>query len=175
MDGLNFDPYVGQEVRVLGRPGVFRILHVYQPGEEHSNPNLRTPEGLSGTVDLKREKDGFALPAIPWYRLNYADETGPVYQAIEWLKTNPDDKKYPDYIVDYEVEARNDQSGNPSIFVRFLVEPDYFYENGSPSQRNMAALSEFTFEVEQVLLGLDLDRWIYVQSGVARRVLDVAS
>jgi hypothetical protein len=175
MDGLNFDPCIGQEVRVLGRPGVFKILRVYQPGEEHPNPNLRITEGLSGTVDLRQEKDGFTLPAIPWYRLNYVDETGPVYHAIERLKTNPDGKKFPDYIVDYEVEAKNDQSGNPSIYVLFLVAEEYFYENDRPARERIAALSKFTFDVEQVLLGLDLDRWIYVGSGVARRALDVAS
>jgi hypothetical protein len=175
MDGLNFDPYVGQEVRVLGRPGVFRILHVYRPGKEHPNPNLRTPEGLSGTVDLQREKDGFALPGIPWYRLNYADETGPVHHAIEWLKTNPDGKKYPDYIVDYEVSTSDDHAGNPSIFVLFLVDPDYFYENGRASQGKIVALNKFTYDVQQVLLGLELNRWTYVQTGEARRALDVAS
>jgi hypothetical protein len=175
MDGLGFDPIVGQEVCVLGRPGVFRIVHVYQPGEEHPNRGLRTREGLSGTVDLRRKEDGFELPAIPWYRLRYVDDTGPVRHAIEWLKTNPDGRKYPDYIVDYEVETGNDHAGNPSIFVRFLVDPDYFYENGRASQERIAALNEFTYQVQQVLLGLDLDRWTYVQAGQAGRALDVAS
>jgi hypothetical protein len=175
MDGLNFDPYVGQEVRVLGRPGVFRVERVYGPSEGHPNPHLRTEEGLSGTVDLKRVKDGFELPAIPWYRLKYVEETDPVRHAIKWLETNPDNRRYPDSIVDYEVEAKNDHAGNPSIYVRFLVDQDYFYENGRPAQERIAALSKFTFEVEQVLLGLDLDRWIYVGSGVTRRALDAAS
>jgi hypothetical protein len=175
MDGLSFDPVVGQEVCVLGRPGAFRIVHVYQPGEEHPNPNLRTQEGRSGTVDLKREEDGFELPAIPWYRLTYVDDTGRVLHAIEWLKTNPDGRKYPDYIVDYEVETGNDHAGNPSIFVRFLVDPDYFYENGRASQEKIAQLNEFTFEVQQTLLSLGLNRWTYVRAGEARRALDVAS
>jgi len=175
MDGLNFDPYVGQQVRVLGRPGVFRIIHVYQPSEEHPNPGLRTSEGLLGTVDLKREEDGFGLPAIPWYRLNYIDDTDRVRHAIEWLKTNPGGRPYPGYVVDYEVETGNDHAGNPSIFVRFLVDPDYFYENGRPSQERIAALNEFTYQVQQTLLGLGLFRWTYVRAGEARRALDVAS
>jgi hypothetical protein len=115
------------------------------------------------------------LPAIPWYRLNYVDETCAVRHAIEWLKTNPDGRKYPGYVIDYEVKAGNDHAGNPSIFVRFLVDPDYFYENGRASQEKIAALNEFTFGVQQVLSGLGLDSWTYVQTGEARRALDVAS
>jgi hypothetical protein len=175
MDGLSFDPVVGQEVCVLGRPGVFRIIHVYQPGEEHPNPNLRTQEGQSGTVDLKREEDGFGLPAIPWYRLTYVDDTGRVLHAIEWLKTNPDGRKYPDYIVDYEIETGSDHAGNPSIYVRFFVDPEYFYENGRPSEEKIASLNGFLYDVQQILLGLGLDRWTYVRSAEARRTLDVAS
>lgn len=175
MDGLSFDPMVGQEVAVLGRMGVFRITHVYQPGEEHPNPNIRTPEGRLGTVDLKREDDGFALPAISWFRLRYLDETGPVRHAIEKLKTSPDRRNYPDYIVGYEVETGSDHASNPSIFVRFLVDPDYFYENGRPSEEKIDALNAFIYQVQQVLLGLGLDRWTYVRAAEARRALDVAS
>jgi hypothetical protein len=175
MDGLNFDPFVGQEVRVLGRPGVFRIVRIFQPGEEHPNPNLRTTEGRMGTVDLKREEDGFGLQAISWSRLNYVDETGAVRHAIEWLRTNPENRQFPNYIVSYELESGSDHAGNPSIFVRFLVDPDYFYENGRASQERIAALNEFVYEVQQVLLGLGLGRWTYVRSAEAQRALDVAS
>ena len=175
MDGLSFDPIIGQEVGVVGRPGVFRIVHVYHPGEEHPNPNLRTLEGRSGTVDLRRDEDGFGLPAIPWYRLKYVDDTGPVRHAIEWLKTNPDGRKYPDYIVGYEVETGTDHAGNPSIFVHFSIDPDYFYENGQASQEKIAKLNEFTYEFQQMLLSLGLSRWTYVRASEARRTLDVAS
>jgi len=175
MDGLNFDPIVGEEVGVLGRRGVFRIVQVYQPGEGHPNPNLQSSEGQSGTVDLKREDDSFGLPAIPWYRLRYVDETGPVRHAIEWLKTNPEGREFPGYIVDYEVSSGDDHAGNPAIFVRFFVDQDYFYENGRPSTEKIDALNKFLYEVQQVLLGLGLDRWTYVRAAEARGALDVAS
>ncbi|MGA3264669.1 MAG: hypothetical protein ABSC47_11570 [Terracidiphilus sp.] len=175
MDGLNFDPYAGQKVRVRGWPGVFRIDKVYQPNEEHPNPNLRTEEGLQGTVDLKREEDGFEKPSTPWYRLNYVDETDPVRHAIEWLKTNPEGRVFPAYIDNYEVTAGDDHAGNPAIFVRFFVDQDYFYENGRASEEKIDALNAFLYEVQQILLGLGLDRWTYVRAAEARRVLDVAS
>jgi len=185
MADLKFDPVVGLEVRLRGDRELFEIIAV------HPLNSTAIPEGWQSfaqmgaeggrTVDLKRLRSDSPyfspIQGVPWSHLQYVDdsEIWPVRHAIEWLKTNPDGRQYPDYIVDCEIEARNDQSGNPSIFVRFLVEPDYFYENGSPSKRKMAALSEFSFEVEQVLLGLNLDRWTYVQSGVARRALDAAS
>lgn len=175
MDDLNLDPIVGEEVRVRYRPGVFRIVNVYRPGEEHPNPNLRTSEGRLGTVDLKREEDGFSLPAIPWHRLNFVDETRPVRRAIEWLKTNPEGGKYPDYVVDYEVTAGDDHAGNPSFFVRFFVDRGYIYENGRPSEEKVAKLNGFLDEVRSTLNLLDLDRWTYVRAAESRRALDVAS
>ena len=176
MDGPNFDPVEGEEVRVEGYPGLFRIAQVHSP--LRSFPGM-APSGLAGMVTL--ESVGFGatqqrrLDGIPWTSLRYTDESRPVRRAIEWLKTNPDGKKFPEYVVNYEVKVGDDHAGNPSIFVRFLVDPDYFYENGRPSQENIAALNKFTFEVQQFLLGLDLDRWIFVRSGEARRALDVAS
>ena len=175
MRELNLDPEVGEEVRVKGRPWVFKIVKVYEPGKEHPNPNVRTPETQLGTVDLKREDNGLDLPAIPWHRLDYVDDTRPVRRTIEWLKTNPEAWIYPDYIVNYEVESGSDHEGNPSIFVRFLVDPQYIYENGRLSERRAAALNEFLDKVRRELLGLDLDRWVYVRAGEARRELDVAS
>lgn len=185
MADLKLDPVVGFEVRLRGDRELFEIVAVHPPNatttpEEWESFAHQGSEG-GRTVDLKRLRGDAhyfsPIQGVPWSQLQYVDdcEIWPVRHAIEWFKTNPGNKKYPDYIVDYEVEARNDQAGNPSIFVRFLVEPDYFYENGSPSKRKMAALSDFVFEVEQVLLGLDLNRWIYVQSGVVRRMLEVAS
>jgi hypothetical protein len=179
MGDLNFDPIVGEEVRLLGRQGLYKVVRVYM------KPPTRTwrTKGDVGPpspalrlvfVDLKSEESDEVLTDVPAERLKF-DETHPVRCAIEWLKTNPNGRKYPDFIIDYDVEARSDHAGNPSIFVRFLVDPDYFYENGRASQERIAALNEFTYQVQQVLLGLDLDRWIYVRSGEARRALDVAS
>ena len=175
MEGPNFDPVVDEEVRVGFRPGIFRIVQVHPLGEEHPNPNLDTTQSIFGTVDLRQKGSGFALPAIPWHLLKYVDETRFVRRTIDWLKTSPDGRKYPDYIVDYEVKDGEDHEGNPSIFVRFLVDPDYFYENGHASQEKVAALNEFLDGVRDELLSLDLGRWISVQAGQARRALDVAS
>ena len=176
MVDVNFDPVRGEEVRVKGRPGVFRIDKVYQPGEVHPNPNLRTQELLSGAVDLKREDNKFNLPGIAWNRLDYVDETRPVRRAIEWLKTKPEGRTYPDYVVDYEVTAGDDHAGNSAIFVRFFVDPDYFRRDAwPPSEKKVTELNQFLDEVRTELRSLDLDRWIYVRAGEARGALDVAS
>jgi hypothetical protein len=175
MEGPNFDPVVGEEVRVRFRPGIFKIIQVRPPKEEHPNQNLHTPESIFGSVDLRQKGSGFALPAIPWHLLNYVDVTRFVCRTIDWLKTSPDGRKYPDYIVDYEVKDGQDHEGNPSIFVRFFVDPDYFYENGHVSEEKVAASNEFLDSVRNELLSLELDRWISVRAGDARRVLDVAS
>jgi hypothetical protein len=177
MADLNFDPIIGEEVCVLGRMEFFKIINV-QPSCRIAPPNLQNIAagalGL-GTVDLQILGNNTILEGVPWALLQYNDETRPVRRTIEWLKTNPDGRRYPDYIVDYEVETGNDHAGNPSIFVRFLVDPDYFYENGQASQEKIAQLNEFTDEVQQTLLSLGLNRWTYVRAGEARRELDVAS
>ena len=176
MDYLNLDPAVGEEVRVRYRPGVFRITQVYRPGEEHPNFHLRTDEGrLNGTVDLRREADGFSLPAIPWNRLTFVDETRPVRRAIDWLKTSPEGQKFPDYVVGYEVTAGDDHAGESAFFVRFIVDPDYLYRDPWPPNEKIAELNKFMEQVQTELLSLDLGRWIYVRAGEARRALDVAS
>ena len=179
------DPVVGLEVRLHGDRGLFEIIAVHPPNSitiPAGSENF-SHQGAEGgrTVDLKRLRSDshFFSPIqdVPWSNLQYVDdsEIWPVRHAIEWLKTNPDGRVYPDYIVDYEVEARDDHAGNPSIFVRFLVDPDYLHENGRASEERITALNEFTYQVQQVLLGLDLDRWTYVQAGQTRRALDVAS
>ena len=175
MDGPNFDPRVGEEVRVGFRPGIFKITKVRPAGEEHPNQNLHTRESMFGTVDLRQEGSGFELPATSWHLLDYVDETRNVRRTIEWLATNPEGRKYPGYIVDYEVMAGDDHAGNPSVFVRFLVDQDYFYETGQASEEKVSALNEFLNDVRKELLYLDQDRWIYVRAGQARKVLDVAS
>ncbi|MGB8259446.1 MAG: hypothetical protein WCE75_03810 [Terracidiphilus sp.] len=175
MEDWNLDPVVGEEVRLDGRRGVFKIVHVWHPDEAHPNANLRTVEGSSGTVDLLREDGALRLDGIPWHRLKYVDGTRSVRRVIEWLRTNPEGKVFPSYVVDYEVEAGEDHAGNASIFVRFLVDPEYVYENGRPSEKKIADLNRFLEEVRRELLVLDLDRWLYVRAGEVRRELDVAS
>ncbi|MGC9223530.1 MAG: hypothetical protein ACP5E2_06365 [Terracidiphilus sp.] len=180
MGDLSFDPIVGEDVRVLGRQGLYKVVRVYRKPSRvlrakndvgHPSPALELM-----FVDLKSEVNNEVLTDVPANseKLKF-DETHPVRCAIEWLKTNPNDRKYPDFIVDYEISTRDDHAGNPSIFVRFLVDPNYFYENGRASQEKIAQLNEFTYGVQQVLLGLDLNRWTYVETGEARRALDVAS
>ena len=175
MEGPNFNPVVGEGVRVGFRPRIFKITQVRTPGEEHPNQNLQTSQSMFGTVDLRQNGNGFSVPAIPWQLLKYVDETRFVRRTIDWLKTSPDGRQYPDYIVDYEVKEGEDHEGNPSIFVRFFVDPDYFYENGHASMEKIAELNKFLDGVRDELLSLDLERWISVGSGEARRALDVAS
>ena len=158
MVDLNLNPENGDEVRVLGRPGVFRVFKVYQPGEEHSNPNLRTSEGLLGTVDLKQEEDGFILPAIPWYRLRYVDkEIRIIRRLLESLKQD-ESFRYPFGITDFRVDSEERYDGEPQFVVRFIVDSAV-----KPTREKVWEWNEFTSRVrERILASLDLDRWVQV-------------
>src|SRR5271167_5017577 len=181
MEGPNFEPVLGEEVRfkdtLQKRPGIFKIIGVHSANDKLAQSDPLSVYGRFGlaTVDLRPEGKGLDLPFMPLEFLEYVDETRNVRRTVEWLKTNPDSRKYPDYIVAYEVKAGDDHAGNPSIFVRFFVDPDYFYENGRASQEKIAALNEFLDDVRKELLCSDPDRWIYVRAGEAQRTLDVAS
>jgi hypothetical protein len=97
------------------------------------------------------------------------DETRPIRRAIEWLRENPV-VPFPDYVLDYQVEARDDHQGNPAFYIRFIVEPD-----DQPSREKIRELNAFLDSVSTVLLSLSLDRWPYVQVSAKRSLLDVAS
>jgi hypothetical protein len=129
MDGPNFDPRVGEEVRVGFRPGIFKITKVRPAGEEHPNQNLHTPESHPSALWICG-RTAVALNCLQYLGIGWITSMrrASVRRTIEWLKTSPDGRKYPDYIVDYEVTAEDDHAGNPSIYVRFLVDPDYFFE-----------------------------------------------
>jgi hypothetical protein len=170
MDGPNFDPRVND--KVYFENGLFKITNVVPCID-----NYRTT-GFYGWVDLEDPITGFKREHVPVAlgSLKYVDdEVRTVRRVIEWLETSPNGRKYPDYIDDYEIETGNDHAGNPSIYVRFLVDPDYIFENGKASEEKVAALNAFLYDVRQTLLGLGLDRWTYVRAGQARKVLDVAS
>ena len=169
MSDLNLDPIVGEEVRWEYRPGVYRVVRVRYPGDEHPNPNIRTPFGGLGTVDLQQAGSGFIHEGVPWAVLRYVDETRPVRRAVDWLRENPV-VPFPDYILDYQVEARDDHQGNPAFYVRFFVEPD-----DQPSPEKIKGLNRFLASVTTMLLSLGLDRWPYVQVSEKRSLLDVAS
>jgi hypothetical protein len=169
MDNVNLDPAVGEEVRWGYQPGVFRVVRVRLPGDEHPNPNLRTPLSGLGTVDLQREGSHFIHESVPWGVLQYVDETRPIRRAIEWLRENPV-VPFPDYFLDYQVEAKNDHQGNPAFYVRFFVEPD-----DQPSPEKIDEINRFLGSVQTMLLSLGLDRWPYVQVSEKRSLLDVAS
>lgn len=175
MGDLNFDPIVGEKVRVLGRPGLFRVVRVYM------KPPTRTwrTKGDLGPpspalelmfVDLKSEGNGEVLAHVPANseKLRF-DETHPVRCAIEWLKENPV-VPFPDYVLDYQVEARDDHQGSPAFYIRFFVEPD-----DQPSPEKIKGLNRFLDSVSTMLLSLGLDRWPYVQVSEKRSLLDVAS
>jgi hypothetical protein len=181
MEGPNFDPALGEKVRfkesLQKRPGIFTIVGVHGANDKLAQSDPLNVYGRFGmtTVDLRPEGKGLDLAFMPLDSLQYVDETRDVRRTIEWLKTSPDNRKYPDYIVDYEVQASEDHEGRPSIFVRFFIDSDYFYENGRASKEKVVALNEFLDAVRDELISLDLDRWISVRVGEARRALDVAS
>jgi hypothetical protein len=174
MSDLNFDPIVGEEARLLGRPGLYKVARVYMK----SSRIWRTKDG-NGTpssplelmfVDLKSEESGEVLTDVPAYseRLKF-DEARTVRRAIEWLRANPV-VPFPDYLLDYQVEAKDDHQGNPAFYVRFFVEPD-----DQPSPEKIKGLNRFLDSVSTLLLSLGLDRWPYVQVSEKRSLLDVAS
>jgi hypothetical protein len=181
MKGPNFDPIKGEEVRFRDnsqkRPGIFKIIGVHGADDKPAQTSPLNVYGRFGmaTVDLRSQDNELDLPFIPLDLLQYVDEARDVRRTIEWLKTSPDNRKYPDYIVDYEVNAGEDHEGNPSIFVRFFIDPDYFYENGRAPEEKVVALNEFLDGVRDELLSLDLEFRISVRVGEARRALDVAS
>jgi len=175
MSDLNFDPIVGEEVRILGRPGLFKVVRAYR------KPQTKTWRSMSDDgvpslalelmfVDLQSEEGDEVLKDVPanTERLKF-DEMHPVRCAIEWLKENPV-VPFPEYLVDYEIEARDDHQGNPAFYVRFLVEPD-----DQPSPEKIKELKRFLGSVTKMLLSLDLDRWPYVQVSEKRSLVDVAS
>jgi hypothetical protein len=175
MGDLNFDPVVGEEVRVLGKPGLYKVVRVYMK----SPTRIWRTRGDDGPpssalelmfVDLKSEESGEVLADVPAYseRLKF-DETHAVRCAIEWLKRNPV-VPFPDYVLDYQVEAKSDHQGNPAFYVRFMVEPD-----DQPSREKIKGLNSFLDSVSTMLLSLGLDRWPYVQVSEKRSLLDVAS
>lgn len=174
MSDLNFDPIVGEEVRVLGRPGLYKVVRVYT-----KSSRVWRQEGDFGPpssplqfmfVDLKSAESGEVLTEVPARseRLKF-DEAHPIRCAIEWFKENPV-VPFPDYVLDYKIEARDDHQGNPSFYVRFFVEPD-----DQPSPEKIKELNRFLGSVSTLLLSLGLNRWPYVQVSEKRSLLDVAS
>jgi hypothetical protein len=175
MSDLNFDPIVGEEVRVLGRPGLYRVVRVYRKPPSRTwrtngdvGPSTSALEVLF--VDLKSEDSSEILKEIPAHseKLRF-DETHPIRSAIEWLKENPI-VPFPEYVLDYQVEAKDDHQGNPAFYVRFIAEPD-----DQPSPEKIRELNRFLDSVTNLLLSLSLDRWPYVQVSAKRSLLDVAS
>ena len=170
MANLNFDPVVDEEVGVRGQPGLFKIVDIHpfvwtpRPGLE----NIAVGGMGLDTVDLRREGSNSLLRGVSWAMLVF-DETRPVRRAIEWLKENPV-VPIPNYVLDYQVEARDDHQGNPAFYVRFFVEPD-----DQPSPEKIKELNRFLGSVQTMLLSLGLDRWPYVQVSEKRSLLNVAS
>jgi hypothetical protein len=162
MADINLDPRIGEEVFVKGHSGRFRITKV-----DPCSDNYRLPR-FYGWVDLELLTTGFRLTHIPVGALSY-DEERPVYRAIEWLKENRV-VPFPDYVLDYKVEAKNDHQGNPAFYVRFFVEPD-----DQPSPEKIEEINRFLSSVQTMLLSLGMDRWPYVQVSEKRSLLDVAS
>src|ERR1700722_3812324 len=155
MANLNFDPVIGEEVYTPGHfGGPFKIVAVY--------PTAQT--GL-GSVDLKQIGNNHLLQGVPWSMLLF-DETRPIRRAIEWLKENPV-VPFPNYVRDWEVEARDDHQGNPAFYIRFIVEPD-----DQPSPEKIKGLNRFLNSVTTTLLSLGLDRWPYVHVSEKRSLLD---
>jgi len=174
MSDLNFDPIVGEEVRVLGRPGLYKVVRAYMKSSRvwRTEGDVGPPSSPLELmfVDLRSEESGKILMDVPAYseRLKF-DETRPVRRAVEWLRENPV-VPFPDYVLDYQVEAKDDHQGNPSFYVRFFVEPD-----DQPSPEKIKELNRFLSSVQTMLLSLGLDRWPYVQVSEKRSLLDVAS
>jgi hypothetical protein len=173
MGDLNFDPIVGEEVRLLGRPGLYKVVRIYSifstVNQQPSDDGPPSSALEAKYIDLKSKESGKILTEVPARseRLKF-DETHPVRCAIEWLKESPT-VPFPDYVLDYQVEAKDDHQGNPAFYIRFFVEPD-----DQPSPEKVKGLNRFLDSVTTLLLSLGLDRWPYVHVAEKRSLIDVA-
>jgi hypothetical protein len=170
MGYLNFDPEEGEEVGALGHSGRFRIVKVY-PSGHIAPPGLQNPgAGITtlGTVDLKLVgiNHDFFLRGVPWSTLLF-DESRPVRRALAWMETQD---PFPDFILGYDVELKDDHEGNPAFTIRFFVEAE-----DQPSAKSTKELNRFLGQVETTLLSLSLNRYPYVQVAERPRLLNVAS
>lgn len=156
MDNVNLDPVVGEEVRWGYQPGVFRIVRVRYPGDEHPNPNLRTPLTGFCTADLQRAGNNFIHEGVPWGVLQYIDETRPIRRFLEWLKQD-ESFRYPQGITGFRVDSEERFDGEPQFVVRFLVE-----STAQPTRETVREWNDFTSWVREQILTLILDRWVQV-------------
>ena len=158
MSNLNFDPVVGEEVRIHGRPGLFKVVEVHPfvwiapTGMEHLPVNKM---GLD-TVDLQGEGGNSSLQGVPWVLLEYIDETRPVRRFLEWLKQD-DSFRYPQGITGFRVDSEERYDGEPQFVVRFLVDGA-----ASPTREIVREWNDFTSRVREQILTLNLDRWVQV-------------
>ena len=67
-----------------------------------------------------------------------------VRRTIDWLKEPvPMEESTPTTSRTMRWREGKTIEGNPSIFVRFFVAPDYFYDDQHASKEKVAALNEF--------------------------------
>jgi hypothetical protein len=162
MGDLNFDPIVGEEVRVLGRPGLYKVVRVYIKSSKiwrtKGDVGPPSPPLRLVFVDLKSEESGAVLLGVPSISENLRfDETHRVRCVLEWLKQD-ESFRYPTGIVDFHVDSEERFDGEPQFVVRFLVDPAV-----QPTRERVWEWNEFTSRVrERILSSLDLDRWVQV-------------
>jgi hypothetical protein len=162
MGDLNFDPVVGEEVRVVGRPGMYKVARVYAlppTGTWRTEGDLGPPSSDLELmfVDLKSEESGKVLARVPAYseRLKF-DETRPIRRFLEWLKQD-ESFRYPQGITGFRVDSEERYDGEPQFVVRFLVDGA-----APPTREIVREWNDFTSRVREQILTLSLDRWVQV-------------
>jgi hypothetical protein len=66
--------------------------------------------------------------------------------------------KSPANVRSFEVRFGKDSTGDPAVWIRFLVDDDL-----NPSQKQISQLTEFGNKVRSELLGADIRYWPYVE------------
>jgi hypothetical protein len=162
MSDLNFDPIVGEEVRVLGRPGLYKVVRVYMKSSRvwrtKGDVGPPSPPLKLIFVDLKSEESGEVLTDVPSNseKLEF-DETHPVRCVLEWLKQD-ESFRYPSGITGFRVDSEERFDGEPQFVVRFLVD-----SAAQPTRERVQEWNEFTSRIrERILTSLNLDRWVQV-------------
>jgi hypothetical protein len=74
------------------------------------------------------------------------------------------ENQVPDFVKGYEVSVDDDSTGEPALYVRVLVAPKAKY-----SRSEVGSWLDFTNLLQNVLLGLHVQRYPYVQVGEVRR------
>jgi hypothetical protein len=154
----SYEPRVGDTVSVQGHHGTFEIVQVYPCID-----NWHLPQEY-GSVDVEEVKTRSRLKNIPWAALEMQEIIA--RRILERLRA---ENRFPQTVMDFEIESGADHEDNPALYVTFFVRPD-------ESRSAIEELRRFRETVEVSLREESLlNWWPYIQFSASRSSLDVAS